>query len=76
MPISEYENNLTATKWKGMFVPALRKVRHCAENSTLHSTFGEKGGDIPIDYFPQPVRRSNLGSLNNNGGIQRTQVLA
>ncbi|PFX16973.1 Son of sevenless-like 1 [Stylophora pistillata] len=27
MPISEYENNLTATKWKGMFVPALRKVQ-------------------------------------------------
>lgn len=26
MPISEYENNLTAAKWKGMFVPALRKV--------------------------------------------------
>lgn len=27
MPISEYENNLTGAKWKGMFVPALRKVQ-------------------------------------------------
>lgn len=27
MPISENENNSNSAKWKGMFVPALRKVR-------------------------------------------------
>lgn len=31
MPISEYENNLTGAKWKGMFVPALRKVGTSSE---------------------------------------------
>ena len=27
MPISEFENNLNSAKWKGLFVPALRKVK-------------------------------------------------
>lgn len=48
MPISEYENNLTATKWKGMFVPALRKVSSCARIRPIIPLSGEKG-DIPID---------------------------
>lgn len=47
MPISEYENNLTAAKWKGMFVPALRKVRSA---STCIPVSG-KNGEIPIDCF-------------------------
>lgn len=27
MPISEFENNLNSAKWKGLFIPALRKVQ-------------------------------------------------
>lgn len=42
MPISEYENNLTVAKWKGMFVPALRKVRRNREKSTYIPASGEK----------------------------------
>ena len=48
MPISEYENNLTAAKWKGLFVPALRKVRCGTEELSCIPVSG-KNGQIPID---------------------------
>lgn len=44
MPISEYENNLNIAKWKGMFVPALRKVQ-----SQVHPSL--KVHDDALEYI-------------------------
>ena len=54
MPISEYENNLNIAKWKGMFVPALRKVSTSLTKRKIWAIaflFLRRNGEIPIDYF-------------------------
>ena len=85
MPISEYENNLTGAKWKGMFVPALRKVRSQLKgkfelHANAHIPVSGKNRGIQIVWFLYFTYRFilnvNRGIENQHTGVLRENITA